>query len=155
MRLALFGAGTLADPLKVLPVFIVCAYIAFFRIGLGPVPWFMTAKLLLGSGRENSRGQSLVASYSWILSFAVMQSFIPLVNSWPVLLWFGYGVLSAAGALFVLFLVPETNNKSADQVRSSLTATTWQVTCRSKVASWSLAVRTTRRAARNGPDENI
>lgn len=120
----------MAESLRVLPVFVVCAHIAFFRLGLGPVPWFMTAELLLGSGRENSRGQSLVASYSWILSFAVMQSFIPLVNAWPSLLWFGYGALSAAGALFVLLLVPETNNKSADQVRSSLTAT-YQVTRRS------------------------
>lgn len=75
----------------------------------------MTSELL-GSGHKTYI-QSYVASYSWTLSFFVMQSFIPLVNEWPVALWFGYSIMSATGLLFILFFIPETNNKSSDEIQ--------------------------------------
>jgi len=80
----------------------------------------MTSELL-GTDRRNA-GQSWVATYSWLLSFAVMKTFLPLVNAWPVGLWLGYGAVSAAGLLFVALCVPETGNKSGDQIRASLMA---------------------------------
>lgn len=104
-----------------MPILIVCTYIAFFRIGLGPIPWFMTSELL-GADSKN-RAQSFIVSYSWLLSFAVMQSFVPLVDGWPVAMWFGYTGLSLLGLLFVLFFLPETNNKSIEEVRLSLMKT--------------------------------
>jgi len=107
----------------VLPVVVVCAFIAFFRLGLGPIPWFMTSELLGDGDRRTNLAQSCVASYSWTLSFAVMQSFYPLVDAHPVALWFGYSAFSAVGLLFVLFLVPETSNKTADEIRVSLAKT--------------------------------
>lgn len=109
---------------KILPIIIVCTFISFFRVGLGPIPWFLTSELL-GTDDKN-RAQSFVASYSWILSFVVMQTFIPLVNNWPVALWFGYSVLSVFGLLFILFFMPETNNKTLDEVRLALMKT-WHV----------------------------
>lgn len=108
----------LEEWIEILPIFIICTYISFFRIGLGPIPWFMTSELL-GTDHEN-RAQSYIASYSWLLSFVVMKSFIPLINDWPVALWLGYSVLSVLGFLFILFFVPETNNKSVEEIRLSL-----------------------------------
>lgn len=81
----------------------------------------MTSELL-GSGCK-THIQSYVTSYSWALSFLVMQSFIPLVNEWPVELWFGYGIISAIGLLFILLFIPETNNKNSDEIRLLLTKT--------------------------------
>ncbi|XP_008184067.1 facilitated trehalose transporter Tret1 [Acyrthosiphon pisum] len=116
--------GMLENSLKILPIVIVCTFISFFRLGLGPIPWFITTELI-GADHSN-RAQSCIVSYSWILSFVVMKTFVMLVDEWPVALWLGYTVISVVGYLFVLFFVPETNNKSADEIRLSL-AKTYQI----------------------------
>jgi len=117
-------AGMLENSLKILPIVIVCTFISFFRLGLGPIPWFITTELI-GADHSN-RAQSCIVSYSWILSFVVMKTFVMLVDEWPVALWLGYTVLSVFGYLFILFFVPETNNKNADEIRLSL-AKTYQI----------------------------
>lgn len=114
-------AGMLGNSLKILPVVIVCTFISFFRLGLGPIPWFITTELI-GADHSN-RAQSLIVSYSWILSFIVMKTFVMLVDEWPVALWLGYTVISVFGLLFVMFFIPETNNKSAGEIRQSLSKT--------------------------------
>lgn len=111
----------LANTLKVLPIFIVCTYISFFRIGLGPIPWFISSEMLRDD--TNNRAQSFVASYSWILSFVVMQTFLPLVDEWPVALWLGYSILSIIGSIFIWLFIPETNNKSKEEVDLALMKT--------------------------------
>ncbi|XP_022182449.1 facilitated trehalose transporter Tret1-like [Myzus persicae] len=116
--------GMLENSLKILPVVIVCTFIAFFRLGLGPIPWFITTELI-GADHSN-RAQSYIVSYSWVLSFAVMKTFVMLVDEWPVALWLFYTVISVFGYLFILFFVPETNNKNADEIRLSL-ANTYQI----------------------------
>lgn len=113
--------GMLENSLKILPIIIVCTYISFFRLGLGPLPWFITTELI-GADHSN-RAQSCIVSYSWILSFVVMKTFVILVDDWPVALWLGYTIISVIGYLFILFFIPETNNKHADEIRSSLAKT--------------------------------
>ncbi|XP_050436606.1 facilitated trehalose transporter Tret1-like [Adelges cooleyi] len=112
--------GLLANSfLKIMPVFIVCTYISFFRLGLGPIPWFMTSELL-GSERENI-AQSILSSYSWTLSFFIMKTFVPFVDNWPIALWLGYTVISVVGFVIILFFIPETNNKNQEQIQQALT----------------------------------
>lgn len=117
-RILRFSGALENSSFKVLPIFIVCTFIAFFRLGLGPIPWFMTAELL--GGDHTNGAQSFVASYSWILSFFVMRTFLLMIKVWPVALWLGYSILSAIGFLVILFYIPETNNKSNDEIRLSL-----------------------------------
>lgn len=114
-------AGMLENSLKILPIIIVCTFISFFRLGLGPIPWFITTELI-GADHSN-RAQSCIVSYSWILSFVVMKTFVTLVDEWPVALWLGYTIISVIGYIFILFFIPETNNKHADEIRSSLAKT--------------------------------
>ncbi|XP_025205479.1 facilitated trehalose transporter Tret1-like [Melanaphis sacchari] len=113
--------GMLDDSLKILPIIIVCTFISFFRLGLGPIPWFITTELI-GADHSN-RAQSCIVSYSWILSFIVMKTFLTLVDEWPVALWLGYTIISVFGYLFILFFIPETNNKNAEEIRLSLAKT--------------------------------
>lgn len=114
-------AGMLENSLKILPIIIVCTFISFFRLGLGPIPWFITTELI-GADHSN-RAQSCIVSYSWILSFVVMKTFVMVVDEWPVALWLGYTIISVIGYLFILFFIPETNNKHADEIRLSLAKT--------------------------------
>lgn len=116
-----YFAGMLGNAFRILPIVVACIFISFFRLGLGPIPWFMTSELI-GSDHSNSY-QSCVASYSWLLSIVVMQTFIPLINQWPVALWLGYTILSLLGLFFILFFIPETNNKSSEEIRSALLKT--------------------------------
>ncbi|XP_026808278.1 facilitated trehalose transporter Tret1-like [Rhopalosiphum maidis] len=116
--------GMLENSLKILPIIIVCTFISFFRLGLGPIPWFITTELI-GADHSN-RAQSCIVSYSWILSFVVMKTFVTLVDDWPVALWLAYTIISVVGYLFILFFIPETNNKNADEIRLSL-AKTYQI----------------------------
>jgi len=114
-------AGMLENSLKILPIIIVCTYISFFRLGLGPIPWFITTELI-GADHSN-RAQSYIVSYSWILSFVVMKTFVTLVDDFPVALWLVYTLISVFGYLFILFFIPETNNKSGNEIRQSLAKT--------------------------------
>jgi len=112
--------GTLVgSPWKSSVLVILCVFVTAFRLGLGPIPWFMSTELM---SAERGRGgvQSAVASFSWFMSFAVVKSFKAFVERNPVALWCSFAAYSAAGFVFVLVFVPETNGKSREQIRAEL-----------------------------------
>ncbi|XP_015368897.1 PREDICTED: facilitated trehalose transporter Tret1-like [Diuraphis noxia] len=97
---------------------ILCVFISAFRLGLGPIPWFISTEL--SPALYGGRIQSIAASFSWSLSFVIMKTFKIFVEANPVMLWCSFAAFSAAGLLFVLFYVPETNNKSREQIHLEL-----------------------------------
>ncbi|KAL4143715.1 hypothetical protein QTP88_006011 [Uroleucon formosanum] len=110
---------TLLDsPWRISLLFILCLFISAFRLGLGPIPWFISTEL--SPALYGGRIQSLAASFSWSLSFVIMKTFKIFVEENPVLLWSSFAAFSAAGFLFVMFYVPETNNKSREQIHHEL-----------------------------------
>ncbi|KAL5241839.1 hypothetical protein ACI65C_009249 [Semiaphis heraclei] len=111
--------NTLVDsPWRMSLLIILCVFISAFRLGLGPIPWFISTEL--SPALYGGRIQSMAASFSWSLSFVIMKSFKIFVEANPVLLWCSFAAFSAAGFLFVLFYVPETNNKSREQIHLEL-----------------------------------
>ncbi|XP_060854794.1 facilitated trehalose transporter Tret1-like isoform X1 [Rhopalosiphum padi] len=112
------NATQMDSPWRISLLFILCVFISAFRLGLGPIPWFISTEL--SPALYGGRIQSLAASFSWTLSFVIMKSFKILVEANPVLLWCSFTAFSAAGFLFVLFYVPETNNKSREQIHLDL-----------------------------------
>uniref|UniRef100_A0A2H8TNF3 Facilitated trehalose transporter Tret1 n=1 Tax=Melanaphis sacchari TaxID=742174 RepID=A0A2H8TNF3_9HEMI len=110
---------TLADsPWRMSLLFVLCIFISAFRLGLGPIPWFISTEL--SPALYGSRIQSMTASFSWTLSFFILKSFKILFEYNPVLLWCLFTMLSVIGFLFMLFYVPETNNKSREQIHLDL-----------------------------------
>ncbi|XP_050422959.1 facilitated trehalose transporter Tret1-like [Adelges cooleyi] len=115
----LLHRGDLADsPWKYASLVIVCVFISGFRLGLGPIPWFMVTELI--SSKDSGRVQSVMASFSWFLSFLIMKTFKFLIQQNATALWLSCTVYSAAGLAFILFYVPETNNKSREQIQAEL-----------------------------------
>lgn len=106
------------SPWRISLLFVLCVFISAFRLGLGPIPWFISTEL--SPALYGGRIQSLAASFSWTLSFVIMKSFKIFVEANPVMLWCTFTAFSAAGFLFILFYVPETNNKSREQIRLEL-----------------------------------
>ncbi|KAF5127249.1 putative metabolite transport protein [Metarhizium anisopliae] len=106
---------------KVLSAISVLAFVAFFAVGLGPVPFIMASELVGQEAVGATQSWCLAANY--IATFIVAQ-FFPIINTalnkafggagWVYFLFAG---LAALGALFVGARVPETRGKKdADEV---------------------------------------
>lgn len=127
--LSIVGQGTSALVLalsimfgvKLLSAFSVLTFVAFFAVGLGPVPFILASELVGPEAVSATQSWALGANY--VATFLVAQ-FFPLVNTalnnclggagWVYFLFSTFATLSA---LFVFFYVPETNGKKdADEV---------------------------------------
>ncbi|SPO06703.1 related to glucose transporter-3 [Cephalotrichum gorgonifer] len=130
LLISIVGQGTSAFVLalsivleaKVLSAVAVVFFVAFFAVGLGPVPFIMASELV---------GQEAVgATQSWCLAsnytatFIVVQ-FFPLVNKWlnewlggaGGWVYFVFAGFAACSAVFVSWKVPETlGRKDVDEV---------------------------------------
>lgn len=103
----------------VLPVVVICIFVSIFRAGLGPIPWFMMAEVL--PAEVKTWATSAVVCYTWMCTFIVTKSFIPIVDA----LGFAYTYLlmssvATVGLLFILYGVPETKNKSPLEIREMI-----------------------------------
>ncbi|TWU71366.1 hypothetical protein ED733_001015 [Metarhizium rileyi] len=106
---------------KILSAIAVLAFVAFFAVGLGPVPFIMASELVGQEAVGATQSWCLAANY--IATFIVAQ-FFPIINTalnkafggagWVYFLFAG---LAGLGAVFVGASVPETKGKKdADEV---------------------------------------
>ncbi|CAK7206471.1 Bifunctional purine biosynthesis protein PurH [Sporothrix eucalyptigena] len=107
--------------IKILSAISVLAFVAFFAVGLGPVPFILASELVGQEAVGATQSWALGANY--VATFLVAQ-FFPLINTalnaklggagWVYFLFAFFAILSAA---FFWFCVPETNRKKdADEV---------------------------------------
>ncbi|OTB00967.1 hypothetical protein M426DRAFT_225605 [Hypoxylon sp. CI-4A] len=129
LLLSIFGQGASALALalsiifetKILSAVMVLFFVAFFAVGLGPVPFILASELV---GQEAvGATQSCCLGANYIATFLVAQ-FFPIINvalnerfggaGW---VYFIFTALSILCGLFVLWRVPETKGKKdADEV---------------------------------------
>ncbi|KAL1894000.1 Bifunctional purine biosynthesis protein PurH [Sporothrix stenoceras] len=106
---------------KILSAFSVLTFVAFFAVGLGPVPFILASELVGQEAVGATQSWALGANY--VATFLVAQ-FFPLVNTalnnrfggagWVYFLFAMFAFLST---IFFWFYVPETNGKKdADEV---------------------------------------
>jgi len=107
--------------IKLLSALSVALFVAFFAVGLGPVPFIMASELVGQEAVGATQSWALGANY--VATFLVAQ-FFPIVNTalnerfggggWAYLL---FAIFSIGFALFVSVYVPETRGKKdADEV---------------------------------------
>lgn len=96
----------------------VIAYLASFALGLGPVFWLLISEIY----PTTVRGQAMsVASVTiWISDWFVTMTFLSLVNllGARVLFWL-YAGACAAALFFCAKLVPETKNRTLEEIEAS------------------------------------
>ncbi|KAI0383412.1 general substrate transporter [Hypomontagnella monticulosa] len=129
LLVSIFGQGASALALalsilfgaKILSAVTVLFFVAFFAVGLGPVPFILASELV---GQEAvGATQSACLGANYIATFLVAQ-FFPIINvalnerfggaGW---VYFIFTVLAVLCGLFVLWCVPETKGKKdADEV---------------------------------------
>jgi MFS family permease len=118
---ALCLALSIVFEVKILSALMVLFFVAFFAVGLGPVPFMMASELVGQEAVGATQSWCLAANY--IATFLVAQ-FFPIINlalnarfggaGW---VYFIFAALAACSGLFVLYRVPETKGKKdADEV---------------------------------------
>ncbi|XP_034477654.1 facilitated trehalose transporter Tret1-2 homolog [Drosophila innubila] len=103
-----------------LPLTSFVLYVLGFSLGLGPIPWLMIGEIL--PSRIRGQAASLVVAFSWICTFIVTKTFqdmIDLVGIHGAFGFFCFG--SIVGLLFIILMVPETKNKSLEEIEAELT----------------------------------
>ncbi len=96
-------------------------FIASFAIGLGPVFWLMISEIF----PLNVRGSAIAVCslFNWVANFFVSYYFLQLVDAigkaWTFWL---YAVMGVAGIVFFVTRVPETKNRTLEEIERELGA---------------------------------
>ncbi len=97
----------------------VIAYTGFFAFGLGPVPWVIISEIF--PNKIRARAASLATSTLWASTLLVTFTFLTFVHVFSLSGTFGiYGVLSAAGFVYVWYYVPETRGRTLEEIQELL-----------------------------------
>jgi MFS family permease len=95
------------------------AYVAFFAIGLGPVPWVILSEIYPLSLRGRAMGVATFAN--WLCNYLVALTFLDLVSGIGSGGAFAiYAFLSVIAFFFVLRFIPETKGKTLEEIQQSL-----------------------------------
>lgn len=107
------------DEVGWVPLVSLSVYISVFSLGFGPIPGIMMGELFSPEAKGVALG--IVCILASLLEFIVVKGFHNLKE------WFQFGVTfwifagnCLLGTLFVYFLVPETKNKSLQQIQDEL-----------------------------------
>ncbi|MFG1999187.1 sugar porter family MFS transporter [Spirillospora sp. NPDC048911] len=94
-------------------------YIASFAVGLGPVFWLMISEIFPLAVR--GRAMAVCSLFNWGANFLVSYYFLQLVDAIgrASTFWL-YAGLSVAGIVFFIAKVPETRNRSLEEIEREL-----------------------------------
>jgi MFS family permease len=98
----------------------IIAYVASFAISLGPVMWVLLSEIF--PNEERAAAISIVGFWNSLVSASITLVFPMELATWgPAGTFLAYGLLSAAGLLFILILAPETKGKTLEELEGILT----------------------------------
>ncbi|KAA2644862.1 sugar porter family MFS transporter, partial [Alistipes onderdonkii] len=92
-------------------------YIAFFAVSLGATIWVVISEVFPNSVR--AKGQVLGSMTHWVWS-ALLSWFFPVFLSVGGTYIFGFFALIALGSLIFAIKLPETKDKSLEQIQKEL-----------------------------------
>lgn len=101
----------------IISIFSIIGYVSFFAISLGPVAWLLISEIYPLHVRGKAMGAAIFAN--WACNYLVSSSFQGLVKllTAPGTFWL-YTFISLLGIIFVIRKVPETKNKTFDEIQN-------------------------------------
>jgi MFS family permease len=106
------GTITAADLVTVVAVW---AFVAFFAISLGPIPWLMASELFPVGVR--GKAASIATVVGWLGNLFISFTFLGLLDLiGESATFFSYAAVAVLGLVFVWFLVPETKGRTLEEI---------------------------------------
>lgn len=112
------GTITAADLVTVVAVW---AFVAFFAISLGPIPWLMASELFPVGVR--GKAASIATVVGWLGNLFISFTFLGLLDLiGESATFFSYAAVAVLGLVFVWFLVPETKGRTLEEIEEGFIA---------------------------------
>jgi len=90
-------------------------YLLAFGLGMSPIPWTVNSEIYPLSVRSLCVG--IATATNWTVNFVVAASFLSLEQAMGAAATFWmYGAFAAAGLVWLWFALPETANKSLEEI---------------------------------------
>ncbi|XP_014226875.1 solute carrier family 2, facilitated glucose transporter member 3-like isoform X2 [Trichogramma pretiosum] len=109
---------------SIMAVVLVIVYIILFASGPGSIPWFLVSELFNQSARPTA--SSVAIAINWAANFLVGIGFPPVKALMDSSVFFVFAGLQCFFTLFIWFKVPETRNKSIEEISSMFRQRTYQ-----------------------------
>mgnify|MGYP003888824115 CR=1 FL=1 len=94
----------------------VMAFVGFFAIGLGSIPWLLPSEIL--PTKIRGRAASLSVLMNWAANFLVASIFLSLIRSVGGGLTFAiFGFITLIALGFTYAAIPETKNKTLEELK--------------------------------------
>ncbi|GAA3760990.1 sugar porter family MFS transporter [Microbacterium kribbense] len=114
-----FASPALQHDASYLALIALLVYIASFAVGLGPVFWLMISEIYPTGVR--SKAMSVATVFNWAANFVVAGTFLTLISLISRQgTFFLFGGLGVFAFLFFAWKVPETKDKSLEQIQDEL-----------------------------------
>ncbi|KAL5241840.1 hypothetical protein ACI65C_009250 [Semiaphis heraclei] len=111
--------GVDVSAFSLVPLISLGVYISTFALGFGPIPGVMIGELFSPEFKGLAIG--IVCVLASLIEFCVVKSYQTLLNHYNRGVTFGlFAGCCVVGTLFVFFLVPETKNKSLQEIQEEL-----------------------------------
>ncbi|CAH1992108.1 unnamed protein product [Acanthoscelides obtectus] len=109
---------------SILCIIFVLVYVIMFATGPGSIPWFLVSELFNQSARPIAT--SLAVSINWTANFLVGLAFLPLAELMGPWVFIIFVILQALFLLFIYKKVPETKNKTLEEISAMFRQQSYQ-----------------------------
>lgn len=110
-------ASSLSTSSTWVPLLTLCLYVSLYAAGVGPIPWLMLREIFPPNATR--RATAITAGVHWLLAFGATKLYQNLVEmvgpGWT--LWH-FAVTCVIATIFVYFFVPETKDRTLDDILS-------------------------------------
>ncbi|XP_057342076.1 solute carrier family 2, facilitated glucose transporter member 1-like isoform X3 [Microplitis mediator] len=103
---------------------LVIMFVVLFATGPGSIPWFLVSELFNQSARPVAT--SIAIAVNWGANFIVSFSFLPLKNLLGTNVFVLFAIIQALFTLFIWKKVPETKNKTIEEISSMFRQISYQ-----------------------------
>lgn len=94
------------------------AFVIFFELGLGPIPWLIGAEIF--TSRTRGSAMSTASAFNWLCNFAVSMAFPIIQLQLGTYSFVPFGILLMIEFVFIRWFVIETKGKSLDAIQIDL-----------------------------------
>lgn len=105
-------------------IVLVLIFVVMFATGPGSIPWFLVSELFAQSARPAAT--SLAVAVNWTANFMVGIGFLPLQEAMGAYVFIIFAVIQALIVVFIWKKVPETKNKTMEEISSMFRQQSYQ-----------------------------